>query len=863
MGTFTGYLKYKNPDWTASINKRTKEAWNKGIWAGADVTPVGSNMDVYIAPFVAHGKDGLVIFYEGSSAIVTVPATGLHYILLHSYYIGGAEPLMEFVAMDNASWDLLTSLEKDDYIIIATVNTSTSSIVIEDISFKEKNSLDIIGRNEFRGTVNNIATLPVDKNNKDCDMWIVFDSSSDISPKLVIWNDVTKLWIDIHDDTLNAVLESHRGNGIGIKTNAMPIDNEKHLTNDEYDGITNTTPLSLNATNHIVGSTLPLAKNDKENFSLHITPADHVTLLGSAYIGKGAVGSANKFFKLVIQDTLANLTGTDGGIILVESIYDDTNTSELNPGVDADVNGFYINPTIRFDMSGTSMVLYNNTLDVIFGSITNLGSLLGEDILLAGQVNDFRNSASGVLLGYSGFNIFTTPTNQLEFDIAVDNFLYPSIEYNLSTSSDNKLFMITNTSGDPTYSLTHFSQEQIINGITVTGTNTIEYIIDRYAYGVPAKTGLFFISELNGSVHNQYYMVTEVNITISGTNRIIELELINMNDVNPNFTIGHTAIGYICNGFFNKNDGLYSGISLQRKKTSDNNALSLLINRSPEYSTPSDKNIFVITDPVDGDVFKITESGYITIYNGVQVNTNGNDFNVNSNGGEITINSNGGLFELSSAGENFSIYSGGGLITLNSNNNDIYFNAGTADINITTAGMYVNNGIEAESFSLNALSPKTIFQGTEGMTGLAITNSGYTNEGFINFYGGVAASDTVIVRVPINPGDKYIYSDIKVNAIALTPLKKIVVTLYSKNINDLHWTNVTSQDYGSTPGDIPFITGGSFSLSPLATAFTAVNNTIYAIGIQTNDITSGSYNIMTVLGSYWELELADPERGFI
>jgi len=81
-------------------------------------------------------------------------------------------------------------------------------------------------------------------------------------------------------------------------------------------------------------------------------PVASFQLLGTWYIGKGAVGTAKKWFELfcasggeALEEGLRDYYTWKA--IQIDGIYDSTNTSQLTPSSDADADGFYENPFIR------------------------------------------------------------------------------------------------------------------------------------------------------------------------------------------------------------------------------------------------------------------------------------------------------------------------------------------------------------------------------------------------------------------------------------------------------------------------------------------------------------------------------------
>lgn len=123
---------------------------------------------------------------------------------------------------------------------------------------------------------------------------------------------------------------------------------------DEKDGLSNASP-SASASNPYVteSSTIDkvLGEPNTQIFSIPPTSASQVQLTGWYYVGNGGVGTAAKWFSLFEStstvESSVGLTRTDTKDEITLTVYDSTNTSQLNPGVDA-TNGYYQNPYLRF-----------------------------------------------------------------------------------------------------------------------------------------------------------------------------------------------------------------------------------------------------------------------------------------------------------------------------------------------------------------------------------------------------------------------------------------------------------------------------------------------------------------------------------
>ena len=120
-----------------------------------------------------------------------------------------------------------------------TSGSPHASISTTDIIYNDANHADILDRSQFRGTVLNIAALPLDPNwNRVGDIYLCSNTQ-----QLYYWTSL--IWLPIADITLAAQLTTHRANG---------YTDEKHLTEDWNNGLT-TPPFPITNSNFVIERT--------------------------------------------------------------------------------------------------------------------------------------------------------------------------------------------------------------------------------------------------------------------------------------------------------------------------------------------------------------------------------------------------------------------------------------------------------------------------------------------------------------------------------------------------------------------------------------------------------------------------------
>jgi hypothetical protein len=151
---------YKNPDSTRDLNARLRRVINRGVVWGGAIAP-GGGMTVQVAPLVAVGFDGMTV-EESVPVFLTVVAAVKQYLVIQARYNEGGVP-----ALPTLVWRVLTAAayaidpEKDYMIVVGTVTTAGPVVGVADLDLTERDEVNPLGRDWYRGVVANAAALPV------------------------------------------------------------------------------------------------------------------------------------------------------------------------------------------------------------------------------------------------------------------------------------------------------------------------------------------------------------------------------------------------------------------------------------------------------------------------------------------------------------------------------------------------------------------------------------------------------------------------------------------------------------------------------------------------------------------------------
>ncbi|KKN72781.1 hypothetical protein LCGC14_0407480 [marine sediment metagenome] len=224
MANERALLKYRNPDSTQDINDRLAGLLVKGIFEGGNVAPVSGVLRVTLSDFSTVGSDGMFVKQSNSQNldIVADPLVDIKtYIVIQQQYQSNSDPTISVDALTSDVFAVTGPIgqqgaDNPNMIVFATVivpagNTAVSSA---DISFFERDSIDVLGRSAFRGVLNDISELPIAglNANRVGDYFTISDGSGGASvPSFFTWNG--SAWVNSTDiSALQTELDEHRGN---------------------------------------------------------------------------------------------------------------------------------------------------------------------------------------------------------------------------------------------------------------------------------------------------------------------------------------------------------------------------------------------------------------------------------------------------------------------------------------------------------------------------------------------------------------------------------------------------------------------------------------------------------------------------
>lgn len=349
-------FQWLNNDSTADLNRRFSSVFQKGITEGGLIVPVSGELQVNIQPYVAMTANGLLIEETSPYLFEDLSPDQVTVLTVYGKWQSGEDTVTEYRKYEISEWNSV--LDPEDHVVIGTVTLGSVTQVLEsDISYDLRDVFDKLGRSSFRGNLSDSAGLPTD-GNREQDFYIVGGAGGLV--EIYAWNGTT--WLNITNTlALQAALDNHRNNAFV---------NEKHLTDDQKDAVlgtsgvpnasnrfvTSTDPRMLtltqvdavagshgapSSTNRFVTEEYPLATTEYLSFPL---PPGVIALIGvgSVYVGKGPIGSANTFFTLLDLDRETGYINLSGLFPVISNVYRDSLlTQVLNPSTDSDSDGFY------------------------------------------------------------------------------------------------------------------------------------------------------------------------------------------------------------------------------------------------------------------------------------------------------------------------------------------------------------------------------------------------------------------------------------------------------------------------------------------------------------------------------------------
>lgn len=179
-------LVYKNVDSTLDINNKTAYIINRGIFRSPNgagkVTPSTTNLLVTVDPFIANGRDGLVVQdTQQTTLTLPVPQSGsaTYWVALLAKYNSNAAATLQFAFFTDSQ--VTTSVDADFYIRFARVTVSSGTTTASGATweFSVGDHSEYLGKNRWRDPVATIADLPLPPNylgempNRDGDVRLV------------------------------------------------------------------------------------------------------------------------------------------------------------------------------------------------------------------------------------------------------------------------------------------------------------------------------------------------------------------------------------------------------------------------------------------------------------------------------------------------------------------------------------------------------------------------------------------------------------------------------------------------------------------------------------------------------------------
>jgi len=388
-------LRYEAPDSTFDLNSRLVKLINKGVFYGGEVTPIVGSLSVRLSAFRALSSDGMTIIEDETNEFNT-PAGQITYILLRSKFVIGGDPIVQLETMEESVY---LASDKEDLVVFAKVDVpgSEASVLLSMINTTVRDTVDSIGRLNFRGVVTLQSNLPTNDGpvqNRNGDFYIVSEGNG-TQPLLYTWNG--NGWTDIGDfSSLQSSFDAHI-NDEGTK---------KHVTSNQKDALIGTSG-SPSSTNPYVTSNdtrigtqqqsqamggggdlgTPSATNKylteqksiaiRTSFPIINATATYIEIPGSAgpiFVGReqntGTNSSAKNFF------LTTNVYG-EGWLEIIDVYTDNSLTSRLDPQADPNVDddGFWTSNDSLFLKVGDSAESFSDK-KVVYGKKDKIGDFL-------------------------------------------------------------------------------------------------------------------------------------------------------------------------------------------------------------------------------------------------------------------------------------------------------------------------------------------------------------------------------------------------------------------------------------------------------------------------------------------------------
>ncbi len=164
-------------------------------------------------------------------------------------------------------------------------------------------------------------------------------------------------------------------------------------TSDEKDALDGASP-AASSSNPYATETATVkkifAKTTVSSYALSAVSEFQIT--GKVYIGKGATGTASRYFGLFANNSGVPHTYEIGYVtnnqkFWVLEVYNSSNTAQLNPSSDADANGFYTNPYIHLSEAYTGTLWCQYSIESEYEDL-NVGAIQDTAIGFRPTVNN-------------------------------------------------------------------------------------------------------------------------------------------------------------------------------------------------------------------------------------------------------------------------------------------------------------------------------------------------------------------------------------------------------------------------------------------------------------------------------------------
>jgi hypothetical protein len=476
--------KFRNPDITTDINHRLRRLVRKGVFFGGQVVPVAGSLTVSIQPFAAMGNDGMVTLLEATPELVTVNAGADQYVLLHAEYRANQDPIVEFEVLTIAAYTALSQSNKDVRVILARVTLSlgATEATVANITFLDSDKVDPVDRSFIRGIVTTKTALPdytspptgATTQNRNLDSWLVEDEKV-----FYTWNAsaLPAQWQPLISSASELDLTQHRLNqDVGSPYEAQHVD---VVHRDALDaGSASEVKYAADGTafgsaNPFVDGAYPFAVRERVLVS-GLGGDTFFQLLGTYYVGNGALGTAKNYFELSRPTTSMKLLGSDREKITVGAVFRSDNIAQVDPSVDADALGFITDPYIYMNFGFTVDSNYTGDLVVhalvrrsygdvdatTFGKIPSDLNVPAEDIPVIGagfialstSVDDVQEALNGIdavmPLPLTGQTVLPYGLTVSDFGIGLRGGLNGHLFFDLRNNDGNDGFVFRYDSTD-------------------------------------------------------------------------------------------------------------------------------------------------------------------------------------------------------------------------------------------------------------------------------------------------------------------------------------------------------------------------------------------------------------------------------